>query len=291
MPPPPWKPWHLVCPSNRGLGHALTRLLLLRTHPSEPILATTRAPDSSSSSLRESLLKDLPSSCAPHRLKIVSGVDVTDEASVAEAARKASLFFPPEHSYRLSCAFALPGILRVERSLRDVDVDEAVELFRVNAVGNLVLAKHFFPFLPRRVDHRRRRRLPSEDEQDSSSSLPPPPHHHHATWLSVAARVGSTTDNRAGGWFSYRASKAAVFSLARSLDLALQARCGPAAMAVAYHPGTVRTDFSRHFWHNVPHEKLFSPEYAAEKLLQVVWGLKLDQRGKCWDWQGLEVPP
>ncbi|RDA83111.1 hypothetical protein CP532_4438 [Ophiocordyceps camponoti-leonardi (nom. inval.)] len=281
MPP---KPWHLVCPSNRGLGHALTRTLL-RTRP-EPILATTRSSDATS--LRESLLKDLPSSCEP-RLKIVTGVDVTDEGSVAEAARKASAYFPPE-SHRLSCAFALPGILRVERSLRDVVVDEAVESFRVNAVGNLVLAKHFFPFLPRRVDRRHRSEEEDQEKEQEGeggeSSLP-----HHATWLSVAARVGSTTDNRAGGWFSYRASKAAVFSLARSLDLALQASSGPAAIAVAYHPGTVRTDFSRDFWDTVPDEKLFSPEYAAEKLLQVVWGLNLDQRGRCWDWQGLEVPP
>ncbi|RDA90636.1 hypothetical protein CP533_6841 [Ophiocordyceps camponoti-saundersi (nom. inval.)] len=275
MPP---KPWHFVCPSSRGLGHALTRTLL-RTRP-EPILATTRS--NSESPLRESLLKDLPSTCST-RLKIVTSCDVTDEDSVMEAARKAALWFPTE-KYRLAFAFALPGILRVEKSLGDVDFEMAMESFRVNAVGNLVLAKHFFPFLPKRV-HRRQDGEEGE-EGGEESSLP-----KHATWLTVAARIGSTTDNRAGGWFSYRASKAAVISLSRSLDHALQASSGPAAMAVSYHPGTVRTDFSRDFWDSVPDERLFSPEFAAEKLLSVVWGLGLDQRGRCWDWKGEEVPP
>ncbi|PHH85051.1 hypothetical protein CDD83_979 [Cordyceps sp. RAO-2017] len=79
--------------------------------------------------------------------------------------------------------------------------------------------------------------------------------------------------------------------MARSLDLCLQARSGPAALAVAYHPGTVRTDFSRHFWASVPPDRLFSPDYAAERLLDVVCRLRLDQRGRCWDWKGDEVPP
>ncbi|POR38784.1 C-factor [Tolypocladium paradoxum] len=107
----------------------------------------------------------------------------------------------------------------------------------------------------------------------------------------MAARVGSTADNRAGGWYSYRASKAAVFSLTRSLDLFLLARCGERALAVAYHPGTVRTDLSREFWRNVPEGRLFSPEYAAERMVHVICGLDVEQRGRCWDWKGEEVPP
>jgi hypothetical protein len=63
-------------------------------------------------------------------------------------------------------------------------------------------------------------------------------------------------------------------------------------MAMAYHPGTVRTDLSRDFWETVPKEKLFEPEFAAEKMVEVVTGkVGLDGRGRCWDWKGEEILP
>ncbi|QUC20147.1 uncharacterized protein UV8b_04388 [Ustilaginoidea virens] len=107
----------------------------------------------------------------------------------------------------------------------------------------------------------------------------------------MSARVGSVADNRAGGWYSYRASKAAVNSIAGSLDIMLAARSGDKAVALAYHPGTVRTDFSRPFWGRVPEKQLFSPEYAVERMVAVVRGLDLRDRGKCLDWKGEVIPP
>lgn len=99
-------------------------------------------------------------------------------------------------------------------------------------------------------------------------------------------------DNRKGGWYSYRSSKAAVNSLTRSFDLQLAARSGDKAMAMAYHPGTVRTDLSRDFWETVPKEKLLEPEFAAEKMVEVVTGkVGLDGRGRCWDWKGEGILP
>jgi NAD(P)-dependent dehydrogenase (short-subunit alcohol dehydrogenase family) len=107
----------------------------------------------------------------------------------------------------------------------------------------------------------------------------------------MSARVGSTTDNNLGGWYSYRASKAGVTSITKSLDLWLKTRSGENAMAIAYHPGTVKTGLSRGFWESVKEEKLFSPEYAVEKMVGVVNGVGLDGRGRCWDWRGVEVLP
>lgn len=107
----------------------------------------------------------------------------------------------------------------------------------------------------------------------------------------MSARVGSITDNSAGGWFSYRASKAAVNQLAKSLDIYLQQSAGEKALCVSLHPGTVKTGLSRDFWASTPKEQLFSPEYAAEKLCEVVKGLGEEGRGKCWDWAGKEIPP
>lgn len=229
------------------------------------------------------------------RLAVVR-CDVTDEESIREAARRAAELFPREtHHLHLGCA--LVGILRPEKSLAQVDAEKSLESFRVNTIGPLLLAKHFTDFLPRRATSLSRDSSsptsPSSSPSSSSSSsssidgnLP-----QHATWLTASARVGSTSDNRSGGWFSYRASKAAVISLTKSIDLQLRARSGPAALAVAYHPGTVRTDLSKEFWAGVPEGKLFSPEYAAERLLDVVCGLETAQRGRCWDWKGEEVHP
>jgi NAD(P)-dependent dehydrogenase (short-subunit alcohol dehydrogenase family) len=107
----------------------------------------------------------------------------------------------------------------------------------------------------------------------------------------MSARVGSTSDNNLGGWYSYRASKAGVTSITKSLDLWLKARSGENAMAIAYHPGTVKTALSKEFWVNVKKEKLFSPEYAVERMVGVVNRVGLDGRGKCWDWRGVQVLP
>lgn len=107
----------------------------------------------------------------------------------------------------------------------------------------------------------------------------------------MSARVGSISDNQLGGWYSYRASKAAVNSIAKSLDIYLQQKAAAKAMCISMHPGTVKTDLSKDFWNNVKQEKLFSPEYAAERLMSVVKNLGTDGRGKCWDWDGKEIPP
>ena len=62
-------------------------------------------------------------------------------------------------------------------------------------------------------------------------------------------------------------------------------------MALGLHPGTVKTDLSKEFWANVKKEKLFEAEWVAERLCEVVKGVGLDGRGKCWDWEGKEIPP
>lgn len=108
----------------------------------------------------------------------------------------------------------------------------------------------------------------------------------------MSARVGSTTDNTLGGWYSYRASKAGVNSFIKTFDQYLKTSSGDNAMAIALHPGTVKTGFSEEFWSNVKKEKLFTPEYSAEHLLRVIKTLNIEKgRGRCWDWEGKEIPP
>jgi NAD(P)-dependent dehydrogenase (short-subunit alcohol dehydrogenase family) len=106
----------------------------------------------------------------------------------------------------------------------------------------------------------------------------------------LSARVGSVSDNRLGGWFSYRASKAALNQVVKTFDIHLQQKKVP-AIAVAMHPGTVKTDLSKDFWGGVKEGKLFEPEFSARSMVEVVNGLKVEQRGRVWDWEGKEVIP
>ncbi|KAI0847630.1 NAD(P)-binding protein [Daldinia vernicosa] len=289
------KPWILVSPASRGIGHALTRHLLRTT--TAPILATARADlpglrtsildnlyTSSSSSPPESVGdKDEASASAAAKRLHVARVDVTDESTLRSASLEASRLFPPE-THHLRLAFALPGILlHPEKSPQDIDYARALHTFQTNTLGPLLLIKHFSTFLPRKSV------AISPEPLFLSSSVRSP---NHATWLTASARVGSTADNRLGGWYTYRASKAAVNSLTKTFDNHLRVRCADAAGAIAYHPGTVRTGLSREYWDRVPAGQLFTPEYAAERMLEVVRTREISEdRGRCWDHRGDEILP
>jgi NAD(P)-dependent dehydrogenase (short-subunit alcohol dehydrogenase family) len=200
-----------------------------------------------------------------------------DEATIEEAASKAKHLFPTS-SHHLRLAFCIPGILYPEKSPSQLDHSQLIETFATNTIGPLLLTKHFTPFLPKKSTVL----TPLENEPE----IPP-----HAVWLTMSARVGSTSDNALGGWYSYRASKAGVNSITKSLDLYLRTRCGEKAMAIAYHPGTVKTGLSKEFWGNVKEGKLFSADYAVEKMIGVVNSVGLEGRGRCWDWKGEEILP
>ena len=273
-PPPPKmsRPWIFICPSSRGIGHHLTRHLLRTTRV--PILATARSPDPTL--VRERLLSGLitPADDPSGRLEVVP-CDVTIESTICSAARRAASLFPPDR-HHLHLAFAIPGILHPEKSAAQVDYADALETFKVNVLGPLMLMKYFSGFLPRKMT-----------ELDlSETDLP-----GHAVWVDMGARVGSIGDNKLEGWFSYRSSKAAVHSLTKCLDNQLYTKGGDKSMAMSYHPGTVKTDLSKEFWGSVANDTLLDPEVAVEKMAAVVMGIKLEQRGKCWDYKGKEVPP
>ena len=201
-------------------------------------------------------------------------IEITDEQSIADAASSAKSLFPQREAY-LHLALSIPGILYPEKSPSRIDYDDALETFRVNTLGPMMLTKHFFPFLPRKAT-----------EVRECSGLPP-----RATWANMSARVGSISDNGLGGWYSYRASKAALNQVTKTFDNYLRTSAGDKAIAIALHPGTVKTGLSEDFWANAKKDKLFSPEFAAEKLLEVVNTRHVEDRGRIWDWKGEEIPP
>lgn len=141
------------------------------------------------------------------------------------------------------------------------------------------MLKHFAPFLPKKSAF-------IDGNSEIMKGLPTA-----STIAIMSARVGSISDNRLGGWYSYRASKAGVNQVVKTFDNHLQTASGNNAMAVALHPGTVKTGLSKDFWNNVKKEKLFDRDWVAERLIDVVRQAGVDGRGKCWDWDGKEVPP
>lgn len=105
----------------------------------------------------------------------------------------------------------------------------------------------------------------------------------------MSARVGSISDNRLGGWYSYRGSKAALNMMLKCTALELR-RVNPKAKVLAYHPGTVDTPLSKPFQASVASEKLFTPQRAAQALDEVMAGLTIDGELSYLDWQGQPIP-
>lgn len=190
-------------------------------------------------------------------------LDITEEASVAASAAlvRNSGAVP-------QMVFVASGVLHdsrhgPEKKLDDIDPGWMAHNFAVNAIGPALVAKHFLPIMPR----------------------------SGRTVLAIlSARVGSIGDNRSGGWHSYRASKAALHQLVRTLSIA-EARRNPEALVIALHPGTVDTGLSAPFQRSLPAGQLTSPADAAAHLLRVIDQLTPAQTGRIFAWDGSEIIP
>ncbi|KAL6234670.1 hypothetical protein BDW75DRAFT_159325 [Aspergillus navahoensis] len=268
----------IVTPASRGLGFAFAQQLL--AHTNLPVVATART---DCHGVRDRLLRNVQYGTDAEKRLSVFQVDVTDESSISEMASEICAFYP---NALLRLAITLPGVLHVEKSPAQIDVHNALDSFKVNTLGQMLLMKHLSQFLPGKLSP------PFQDVQQSFKMNSSPwrlP--SHATYAMMAARVGSISDNASGGWYSYRASKASVFQLAKTFDLYLQPRSKDRAIAIAMHPGTVQTDFTRDYWNG---RTMLQPEKSATLLLKVLCAMGSganDGRGRCWDWNGQEVVP
>jgi NAD(P)-dependent dehydrogenase (short-subunit alcohol dehydrogenase family) len=111
---------------------------------------------------------------------------------------------------------------------------------------------------------------------------------HPTIIASLSARVGSITDNQLGGWYSYRASKAAHNMLLKTASIELK-RLNKQSAVLCLHPGTTDTALSKPFQARVPNEKLFTPTFVAEHLLAVIAQRTPDDSGSFWDWDGKPI--
>ena len=244
----------VVIGASRGIGLEFTRQLLERESHST-VYATCRAPEASEG-LR-SLIKS-------HGARIrVLPMDVTDEPSVEEAARHVREAVP-----RLHLVLNVAGVLHgpgfsPEKKLAHVDPDALRRVFEVNAFGPLLIAKHFHSLLR---------------------------HDERSVFASLSARVGSISDNRLGGWYAYRSSKAAQNMITKNLSIEL-ARIAPNAIVVGLHPGTVDTDLSKPFQRGVPEAKLQTTRQSVASMLEVIDGATADSSGRLYDFRGDEILP
>ncbi len=153
--------------------------------------------------------------------------------------------------------------LAPEKSMRALDPAQMNLAFAINAAGPAQIARLLLPAMPR---------------------------NNRTIFAALSARVGSISDNRLGGWHSYRASKAALNMLIRCLAIE-QARSHPQSVCVALHPGTVDTGLSKPFQTGVNLDKLFSPGQAAGQLLHLLDTLTPSQSGRLFAWDGQEIAP
>ncbi|THG97658.1 hypothetical protein EW026_g4377 [Hermanssonia centrifuga] len=205
----------------------------------------------------------------PARLNLLD-LELTSEDSIANAAESLSRMLPNQKSY-IHTAFFTGGILHPERQPSQLDAQHILDSFKINVISHLLMIKHFSRFLPPLAFH---------------SNVAP----GLAKWVHISARVGSVSDNQIGGWYSYRASKAALNQVIRTFDIHIKAK-NLSAICAGVHPGTVKTDMSKDYWSGVKEGKLFEPEFAAERLAKVVEGLEREHRGRIWDWAGKEILP
>ena len=190
----------------------------------------------------------------------LGNINYSDEASIRQAAE--SIASP------IDIAIVATGFLHdedtmPEKALRDLTAANMQKLFTANTIVPALVGKHFIPKL---------------NSQQTS------------IFAALSARIGSISDNQIGGWYAYRISKSGLNMFIKNAAIEV-ARRNKNAVIIGLHPGTVDSGLSRPFQGNVPEGKLFTPEYSAQKLCEVLDSLEPKQSGKCFAWDGEEILP
>ena len=188
-------------------------------------------------------------------------IDLGDEATIAAAAEKVAEAGP------VGLVVVATGILHrdgvsPEKTFKALEPAAMAAVFAVNTIGPALVAKHFVPLLARQG---------------------------RCVFAALSARVGSIQDNRLGGWYAYRASKAALNQILRTLSIEV-ARSRPAAIVVGLHPGTVASNLSQPFRPDPNAEGVFQPEESAAHLLRVLDSLEAQDTGGVFAWDGTRIP-
>ena len=180
-------------------------------------------------------------------------VDYCNEQSLAEAASSLQI--------KLDIIIVAIGALdNPEKSIRDLSAEKFLDMFNANTIPTALIAKYYLPCLYRdRI----------------------------TKFASISARVGSIQDNELGGWYSYRASKSALNMILKGLSIEQQ-RSNHDSIIFGLHPGTVDSKLSRPF--QKKNKEYFSPEFSANKLVNVIDTKTVDDNGKIFAWDNTIIP-
>jgi NAD(P)-dependent dehydrogenase (short-subunit alcohol dehydrogenase family) len=185
-------------------------------------------------------------------------LDLLDESSIEKAAD-----FIKNQQKSLCLLFDATGILHnedqnqmPEKTYKNIDLTFMKKNFEINVMGPALVMKHFLPLL----------------DKDQKS-----------IFATLSAKVGSISDNRYGGWYSYRASKAALNQMIKTASIELKMK-NRNAICVAIHPGTVTSKLSKPFQKD--NLKIQSNEESAKNIAEVIGGLKMSDSGLFFDWNG-----
>lgn len=149
-----------------------------------------------------------------------------------------------------------------ERRLPDINIESMQRVFAINTIGAAALLKYAYPLFSRNA----------------------------ALCIAMlSARVGSISDNRLGGWYSYRASKAALNQLIKTAAIELR-RYNKDSICIGLHPGTVDTALSKPFQSNVQKQSLFTPDDSAARLWEIIQQSEPADSGNVYAWDKQQVP-
>lgn len=181
--------------------------------------------------------------------------DLTDEKSIAGAAQSIG---GGMHLVIDATGFLSDDMTKPEKSLKSIEAENLARLYELNAIGPTLIIKHFSQLLPK----------------DS-----------RAIFATLSARVGSIGDNGLGGWYAYRASKAALNMLMKCAAIEI-ARSNPMTLVAMLHPGTVATSLSEPF---ASGRERMTPVESAAKMLGVLDELSAEESGSHWDYRSKRI--
>lgn len=242
----------LVVGASQGIGLGFVRQLLTDGR-FDRVYSTYRRPETAQGLL--TLAEQSPQLiCLP--------VDVTEEGTIEGAIAHIQAHTPRLHRVVYCVGVLHDGDFQPEKSLRQLTSENLMRSFQTNAFGAVLLAKHLMPLLK---------------------------HDQPSVFAAISAKVGSIGDNRLGGWYGYRASKAALNMFIKTASLEY-ARRSPNTILALLHPGTTDTRLSEPFQRGVPPEKLFSVERTVAQLMAVMDGLTPADSGEFFSWDGSRLP-
>ncbi|WP_194867720.1 SDR family NAD(P)-dependent oxidoreductase [Pseudoalteromonas sp. PPB1] len=148
-----------------------------------------------------------------------------------------------------------------EKSIQEFDPDFFNDNLKANTLPTLLLAKHFAKALKAK---------------------------HPTYFVALSARIGSISDNQLGGWISYRSAKAALNMALKTISIEWRYKL-PNCCVLAFHPGTTDTALSMPFQKNVPPGKLFSADFVAQSLTDLIQSKQASDTGGFYSYDGSAI--